>query len=211
MLPDLASLKLGLMLPQFAQGGLEAVLNHLLSQTAHCEPYLRKLNNKILAVHLQGFNIPLFFVFSTQRIDVLGAYEDTPNCSVTISPRVLLQMPSKAQLSSFLNDQSIQLQGDLQVLQDFVALLEFLEKDPAELLSTYIGDVPAQSAVNLLTKFVKTLRFKLQQSQQFWGERLTEEWQVISPSLAIADFCEQVDQLEKDTAVLEQKINVLLS
>ena len=95
------------------------------------------------------------------------------------------------------------------MLQDFATLVEFLEKDPAELLSPYVGDIAAQSAVNFLRKITAIGRQKLSQSQRYWGERLTEEWQLISPALALADFADEVKMLEKQTALLEQKINQL--
>nr|WP_245872565.1 SCP2 sterol-binding domain-containing protein [Avibacterium endocarditidis] len=79
---------------------------------------------------------------------MLNRYEGEVDCAVSLNAQLLFKMPSKQQLSRYLNDQSIQLQGDLQVLQDFTALLEFLEKDPAELLSPFVGDVIAQSAVD---------------------------------------------------------------
>lgn len=209
MLANLEQLKLNLMFPQFLRGALETLLNQLISHTEHCEAYLRKLDNKILAVNLQGIDFPLFFLFSAQRVEILGRYEGQTDCAVNLSPKLLLTMPKKAELSQFINDQSIQLQGDLQVLQDFVALLEFVEKDPAEWLSRYLGDVPAQGSINLLRQLKQVLQYKLTQSQQFWGERLTEEWQLVSPSLAIADFCTQVEQLAQDVAGLEQKIQKL--
>ncbi|MFU2077156.1 ubiquinone biosynthesis accessory factor UbiJ [Avibacterium endocarditidis] len=195
-----------LMLPQWLNGALESLLNYLLKRTAHSEIYLRKLNGKVLKINVQQIDFPIYFVFSPQRIDLLNQYEGEVDCAVNLKAQLLLQMPSKQQLSAHLNDQSIQLQGDLQVLQDFTALLEFLEKDPAELLSPFVGDVVAQSAVNFLRNFALMAKRKLQQSQQYWGERLTEEWAVISPSLAIADFCEQVKTLEKHTALVEQKL-----
>ncbi|MGC7559105.1 ubiquinone biosynthesis accessory factor UbiJ [Pasteurella sp. PK-2025] len=198
-----------LMLPQFLSAGLETLLNQLIQHTDHCEPYLRKLNNQVLAVKLQQIDLPLYFVFSAQRIDLLTQYEGHCDCVVEIAPSLLLHIPKKSELSQCINDKSILLQGDLQVLQGFVALLEFVEKDPAELLSRYIGDVPAQSAVDFLRKLRHLFQHKLKQSQQFWGERLTEEWEVISPRLAIADFCDQVKILEKDTAHLAQKIEQL--
>ncbi|MFC0794951.1 ubiquinone biosynthesis accessory factor UbiJ [Pasteurella multocida] len=198
-----------LMLPQYLCAGVETLLNKLIQQTAYCAPYLRKLNNKVLVVKLQKIDLPIYFFFSLQRIELLSRYEGETDCAVDIAPSLLFHLPKKSQLSQFINDKSIYLQGDLQVLQDFVALIEFLEKDPAELLSPYLGDVPAQTAVDFLTKLTRSIKYKLNQSQQFWGERLTEEWQVISPSLAIADFCDQVKHLEHQTAHLEQKIEML--
>ncbi|XWY21495.1 ubiquinone biosynthesis accessory factor UbiJ [Bisgaard Taxon 45] len=200
-----------LMLPQCLCASVETLLNQLIQQTAYCEPHLRKLNNKVLAVKLQKLELPIYFFFSLQRIDVLSQYEGEPDCAVDIAPSVLFHLPKKSQLSQFINDKSLYLQGDLQVLQDFVALIEFLEKDPAELLSPYLGDVAAQSAVDFVTKFTQMAKYKLSQSQQFWGERLTEEWQVLSPSLAIADFCDQVNELATQTTYLEQKIDTLFN
>ena len=123
--------------------------------------------------------------------------------------KLLFTPLKKSQISQWINDKSIVLEGDLQVLQDFAALVEFLEKDPAELLSPYVGDIAAQSAVNFLRKITAIGRQKLSQSQRYWGERLTEEWQLISPALALADFADEVKTLEKQTALLEQKINQL--
>ena len=60
-----------------------------------------------------------------------------------------------------------------------------------------------------LCKITAIGRQKLSQSQRYWGERLTEEWLLISPALALADFADEVKTLEKQTALLEQKINQL--
>lgn len=195
-----------LMLPQYLNSGLETLLNKLIQQTEYSENYLRKLNGKIFGIHFYHIDLSVYFVFSLTRVDLLSQYEGEVDCEIHLSPTLLLSLPKKSQLSQLINDKSILLQGDLQVLQDVVALLEFVEKDPVQILSPYVGDVIAYSAVNFLRNLLKLFKFKYRQSQQYWGERLTEEWQVLSPSLAIADFCDQVRQLEEDTARLEQKL-----
>ncbi|WP_032093813.1 ubiquinone biosynthesis accessory factor UbiJ [Necropsobacter rosorum] len=209
MLPDFALLKTQLMLPQLLNGGLETLLNYLLRRTDHCEPYLRKLNGKVLALRLQHLDLPLYCVFSTQRIDVLHHYEDEADCTVAIAAGLLFNPPKKSQLSACINAKTIQLQGDLQVLQDFVGLLEWLEKDPAELIAPYVGDVAAHSAVSFCRVLTTAVKRKYAQSQRYCGERLTEEWALLAPSLAVADFCDQVKTLEKQTALLERKITEL--
>ena len=209
MFPDFNTLKQQLMLPQLLNGSLETALNELIRRTEQCDPYLRKLNDKVLAVHFQRLDLQLYFIFSAQRIDLLHQYEGVSDCAVDVAPGLLLKFQKKNELSQYINDKSIILNGDLQVLQDFVALIEFLEKDPAELLSYYIGDVAAYSAVDFGRKLMDSFKFKATQSQRYWGERLTEEYELIAPSLAIADFCDQVKTLEKQTALLERKIKNL--
>ncbi len=205
MLLDFDMLKTQLMLPQLFNSGLETLLNYLL-QRSDGAAYLRKLNGKVLALRLQKIDMPLYFVFSARRIDLLHQYADEPDCAVEIAAGLLFNLPKKSQLSTCINAQSIRLQGDLQVLQDFVGLLERLENDPAELISPYVGDVAAHSAVSFLRVFGMAIKRKSAQSQRYWGERLTEEWALLAPSLAIADFCEQVKTLEKQTALFERKL-----
>lgn len=205
----LNKLKQQLMLPQFVNGLVETLLNGLIQRTQGYEPFLRKLNGKIMHLTVTKDDadwIGLYFVFSPQRIDLLADYQGDVDCSVQVLPSLLMNMPSKAKLSQYLNEKSLILQGDLQVLQDFLVLFDYLEKDPAELLSPYLGDVVAQSLVNFTQMLKQQIQQHFQLSQGYWGERLTEEWQLVAPSLAIADFCEQVKTLEKKTTVLQQKI-----
>lgn len=169
MFPDSNQLKTQLLFPQLLNGGLEALLNYLLKRTTHSERYLYKLNGKVLKIALQKMDFSLYLLFTERRIDVLNHYDDTPDCLVNISLSLLFNPPTKQQLSDRINDQSIQLQGDLDVLQNFTALMEDLEKDPARLLSPYIGDVLAFSSVNFLQNLTKNLKLRLEQSQLFWG------------------------------------------
>ena len=198
------------MLQQFVHGGLETALNHLIAKTEKIEPHLHKLKGKVLGVKLQDYTLQCYLVFSAKRVDILQYYEGECNCHVELAFPLLLRFPKKSALSQYLNDKSIVLTGDLQVLQDFVAMIEFLQKDPAELLSPYLGDVLAQSAVSFVQNSVQQIQQKVSTSQRYWGERLTEEWQLISPRLAIADFADQVEILAKDTALLEAKVTKLL-
>lgn len=197
------------MLPQLVNAGLETALNGLISRSQGISPILRRLNGKILAVNLSRFQQQLFLVFSLQRVDILQHYEGEADCSVEISPNLLLKFPKKAELSRYINDKSIILQGDLQVLQDFAGLMEQLEKDPAELLSPYLGDVASQSAVNFARVLLGGLKQHSQTSGRYWSERLTEEYQLVAPALAIAHFCDEVKILEKQTALLAKKISYL--
>lgn len=83
-------------------------------------------------------------------MDLLNHYEGEADCTVDIAVGLLLQMPKKSEISRFINDNSLQFSGDLQILQDFVELMEMLKKIRVELISPYVGDVIAHSAVSFL-------------------------------------------------------------
>lgn len=198
------------MFTQFAQAGMETAFNYLLRRSPEVMPLLAKLKGKVLRIKLQQYNLQCYLLFSSQKVDVLGQYEGDVDCDVALSSHLLFTVPQKSELSQYINDKSIILNGDLQLLQDFVSLLERVEKDPALLLAPYLGDVVAYSAVNLCQKLANKTKQRINLSQQYWGERLTEEWQLLSPRLAVADFNEEVKKLEKQTALLEQRITALL-
>lgn len=128
MLPNWEQLKTQLMLPQLASAAIETAIAQLLRRTENHQPQLRKLSGKVLAIHLNQPEINCYFIFSQRQIDVLHQFEGTVDCEVHTSAKTLLKMPKKSELTEYLNDQSIILHGDLQVLQDFLGLMDFLQK-----------------------------------------------------------------------------------
>ncbi|MGV6988452.1 ubiquinone biosynthesis accessory factor UbiJ [Testudinibacter sp. P80/BLE/0925] len=210
MLPNWEQLKTQLMLPQWASSALETALLHLLKRTENGQPHLRKLNGKILAIQLRQPEMNCYFVFSAQQIDVLHQYEGEADCTVQTSAKTLLKMPKKSELTRYINDKSIVLHGDLQVLQDFLGLLDVVEKDPAELLAPYVGDVLAYNMTQLAKQGLAFFQRKQQNANRHWGERLSEEWRLTAPMLAVADFQQQVSDLSRQSDRLEQKFQQLL-
>ncbi|MBE2895777.1 SCP2 domain-containing protein [Pasteurellaceae bacterium HPA106] len=195
-----------LMLPQLGSAVLETLLNQLIKRSVNVQQYLQRLYDKVLCVELESPHIQHYFVFSQTRIDVLNCYDGEVNCHIITRPSVLFPPPKKAQLSELINDKRIVLHGDLQVLQDFTALFNALERDPAELVSPYVGDVLAHKGMRLVSQ---TLEFFKQQSavaQQHWGERLSEEWQVAMPATAMSSFAAEVRALAQDEQRLAGKI-----
>ncbi|TNG88486.1 hypothetical protein FHQ28_09350 [Pasteurellaceae bacterium USgator11] len=209
MLPNWSQIKTQLMLPQFAAAALETALSHLLKNTENYQPLLRKLNGKVLALQLQQPEISYYFIFSEQAIDVLQQYEGIADCSLQTSAKILLKLPKKSELSQYINDKSIVIHGDLQVLQDFLGLMAFLQTDPAELLAPYVGDVLAYNGIKLLRQGWDFLAGQRQTAERHWRERLGEEWQIVAPKLAFADFQAQVAQVQQQCDQLEHQFQQL--
>lgn len=189
----------------------EKVGNYLLQRTPDREKWLRPLNGKVLALGLKQQPPLTFILFAKDQIDLVSQYAGEVDCRVSADFALLQRLvvgdiPQKQELSDLINQQQIILEGDLAILQHFMALLTAIEKDPAELLSPYLGDVIAHTTVNFLQQGRSLLQQKLQQSHQFWGERLSEEWQVVAPKLALIDFADQVAELGQQLSRLEQKI-----
>lgn len=192
--------------------GIESVLNTFLWRDRALKPARQRLLGKVLRVDFNEFSSPLVLVFSERQIDVLGAWEGEADCTVITRVGVLPQLRNRQQLTSLIRSGDLEVQGDLQVVQNFVALADLAEFDPAELLAPYTGDVAAEGVSKVLRGGAKFLTRGFQRQQRYVAEAITEEWRMAPGSLEVAWFAEEsaavaraVDALEKRLEKLEAK------
>lgn len=205
----LNQLKQQLMLPQFTFGLIETAFNALLKRSPHIEPNLRKLSGKVLKIALTSPKIDFFVLFGENRTDWLGNYEGEADCSVQLAFETLPKLADKQKLTELINNKSLVLTGDIQVLQHFTALLEQLEKDPAELLSPFVGDVVAQTGTDFAKKVLGKIKAQFEQNNQHLVENLIQERPVLVHRLQAVHFYDQVEELAQQAVKLEQKFATL--
>ncbi|GAB1668514.1 ubiquinone biosynthesis protein UbiJ [Mannheimia haemolytica] len=201
----LNNVKQQLMLPQFTFGLIETAFNALLKRSPHIEPNLRKLSGKVLKIALTSPKIDFFVLFSESRTDWLGNYEGEADWTVQLAFDTLPKLADKQKLTELINNKSLVLTGDIQVLQHFTALLEQLEKDPAELLSPFVGDVVAQTSTDLAKKLLGKVKAQFEQNNQHLVENLIQERPVLVHRLRAVHFYDQVEELAQQALKLEQK------
>lgn len=193
-----------LMFPQLAMGGIETAFNGLI-QRSQVQANLRKLSGKVLKISLTEPNLSFFIVFSDKRTDWLSHYEGQEDCAVSLKASVLPQLANKQQLAELINNQSLVLNGDIQILQHFSSLLDELEKDPAEWLSYWVGDVVAQASTTVVKKALAKLKRQVMQDSEDLIDNLTIERPVLVHRLQLVDFGDQVQALAQQAVELEQK------
>lgn len=201
----LNELKQQLMFPQFAFGLIETAFNALLKRSPHIEPNLRKLTGKVLKIELTSPKMDFFILFGENRTDWLGSYEGEPDCSVQLAFETLPKLADKQKLTDLINNKSLVLNGDIQVLQHFTTLLEQLEKDPAELLSPFIGDVLAQTSTDFAKKLASKIKSQFELNNQHLVDNLMQERPVLVHRLQAVNFYDQVEELAQQAVKLEQK------
>lgn len=199
------------MLSHFAFGLLETTFNQLIKRSPQVQPQLRQLHGKILKIELTSPSFLAFLLFSDNRVDWLKSYEGEVDCVVQTHFETLPKLADKQKLTTLINEKSLILQGDIQVLQHFTALLERLEKDPAELLSPFLGDVVAQTSTDFAKSLFGKIKKQFQQNQQHAVENLMNERPVLVHRLQAVNFYDEVAYLAEKTAALEQRINSKLS
>lgn len=189
--------------------GIENVLNTFLYRSPALKTARQRLNGKVLRIVLKEFSTPLVLVFSERQLDVLGEWEGEADCSVITHMSVLPKLRDRQQLTALIRSGELEVEGDLQVVQNFVALADLAEFDPAELLAPYIGDIAAESISKVLRGGSSFLRKGLQRQQRYVAEVITEEWRMALGTLELAWFAEETSAVERAVDALTKRLEKL--
>lgn len=188
---------------------IEVALNRFLWRENALKPARQRLHGKVLRVALNEFSSPLVLVFGSQQVDVLSAWEGEADCTVTTRASVLPRLRDRQQLTSLIRSGSLEVQGDIQVVQNFVALADLAEFDLAELLAPWTGDIVAEGASKLLRGGAAFLRRGVQRQQHYIAGALTEEWRMAPGSLEVAWFAEETAAAARDVDALVKRLEKL--
>ncbi|WP_024549052.1 ubiquinone biosynthesis protein UbiJ [Siccibacter turicensis] len=189
--------------------GIEGVLNTFLYQPRALKSPRQRLQGKVLRVVVQEFSSPLVLVFSEHQVDVLAQWEGEADCSVITRLSVLPKLRDKQQLTALIRSGELEVQGDIQVVQNFSSLLDLAEFSGEELLAPYIGDVAAQGLGNVVTGGVKALTRRAKRNERYVAEALTEEWRLAPGPLEVAWFSEETSALARAVDTLTSRLEKL--
>lgn len=190
-------------------GAVETSLNTLLKDDADSQRRLARLRGKIISVTINEFGKQLIFIFS-QQIDVLAVYDGDVDCQLALNLSVLSELRQQANLTQLIKADKLSLEGDIQLAQQFSALLSGLKPDVEEKLSQYTGDIVAHTVVSGLKNSARFIQRGVERRQRDLAEIITEEWKLAPQALEIAYFADQVDDLKSDSSRLEARFNQLL-
>lgn len=188
---------------------LESALNQILYRDRGLKAARQRLNGRSLAIVLAELQQPVTFVFSENQVDVIGAWGDTPDCTVKTRLATLPKLRDRQQLTALIRSGELEVEGDLQLVQQFSALLDLAELDPAEYLAPWIGDIAAEGLTKFARRGFNALRRDVERKQSYLGQTLTEEWRLAPGKLELAWFSEEVGALTRSLDALDARINQL--
>lgn len=189
--------------------GVENLLNTFLYRSPALKLARTRLQSKVLRVDLKGFSTPLVLVFSERQVDVLGTWEGKADCTVITHASVLPKLRDRQQLTTLIRSGELEVQGDIQVVQNFVALADLAEFDPAELLAPYTGDIVAEGVSKALRGGARFLYHTVQRQQRYVAEAITEEWRMAPGQLEVAWFAEEIAAVERAVESLAKRLEKL--
>ncbi|WP_028864328.1 ubiquinone biosynthesis accessory factor UbiJ [Psychromonas aquimarina] len=187
-------------------GLLESGVNKLHQLDTSAQQRRKQLDGLIISVTLKEINKPLYFVISTQQIDILAKYEGQSDCFIRLNISALKELQNNHQLTRLIKTEQLEIDGDIQIVQQFAQLLTEMEIDWEEQLSAKIGDVLAHKFCYHLKQCHKGTVKQLHKIEKHSAEYITEELRLAPGPLEVMYFCEQVNDLHKQTQALEKRI-----
>ncbi|CFR21539.1 ubiquinone biosynthesis protein UbiJ [Yersinia kristensenii] len=185
---------------------IETSLNSVLFRDKSLKAARLRLAGKVLRIELREVSFPLLLVFSERQVDVLSQWDGDADCIVKTDIAVLVKLRDRQQLSSLMRSSELIVEGDIQVVQQLVTLLDLAEWEPAEWLAPYIGDIAAETIGQAVQKSSRFLSKQLQQQQNYLAEAITEEWKMAPAPLEVVWFNEEVDATARATEALTARL-----
>ena len=192
-------------------GLLESGVNKLHQLDSSASQRRKQLDGTIIGVCLKEINKPLYFVISTQQIDILSKYEGETDCFIRLNISALKELQNNHQLTHLIKTEQLEVEGDIQLVQSFAQLLTEMDIDWEEHLSSKIGDVFAHKLCYHFKQGQKNLSVQLKKIEKHGAEYITEELKLAPSPLQVVSFCEQVNDLKKQTDALAQRIQQRLA
>ena len=188
--------------------GIETLLNQLLKADSHALQRLQSLKGKVLQVNIAELPKSLFFVFSSQ-IDVLASFAGAADCRMDIKLASLPRLQDSSQFTALIKEGQLDMQGDPMVASKFSIILKELNIDWEEHLARYTGDVAAHKLVMGAKSGQRWLQSNMLIARQNMAEYLIEELRLAPGALEIADFCDEVSELELQCKKFEMRLALL--
>ncbi|MDR0807300.1 MAG: SCP2 domain-containing protein [Enterobacteriaceae bacterium] len=190
-------------------GIIETSLNSLLFRDRLMQSASHRLAGKTLKLSLQELSASLTLVFNVNHIDVLSQWESPADCTLITRLPILFTLRDRQRLSALLRDGDVVVEGDMQVIQQFVALIDMAEWDLAEWLSPYIGDVAAETLSQSVQSGAKKIKQWTNHQQNYLAQAVTEEWRLAPGKLEVLHFSDEAEILSQQVDALARRVEKL--
>lgn len=167
------------------------------------------LQDNIIGVRLKEINFPLYFIISQQHIDIVSQFSGEPNCFISVSIKAIDKLQDNQQTTTLIKSGQLEVEGDIQLVQQFASLMTELEIDWEELLSEKVGDVLAHKISYHFQQLKQHSKLQLNQLKNQSALYLTEEIKIAPSALEVTHFCDQVDSLQTQADKLQLKLTEL--
>lgn len=182
----------------------ETALNTAIAGSSAARADLKRLDGKVIQFKVTGLPLTLHFLPQAERLTVAADYHGEPDIRITAPAGGLLAAALKRDDAV---PRGMEISGDAETAQLFSRLLKQADPDWEEVLSRYIGDIPARQVGNLLRGIARWSKDAGSRLGQDLADYLHYETRAVPPRHEVEQFLTGVDRLRDDAERLAARLD----
>lgn len=188
---------------------LEAAFNVWLKLDGEALPRLQKLQGRVIAFHITNPGLQLYFIPTTDNVQVMSHYNREPDVTLTGSALAFMRLSGAEDSAKTMLENRIQVAGNMGIAEQFSSIINEVDIDWEELLSQAVGDIVAHQAGQLAREGKGWLDDTVQAMRMNTTEYLQEESRILPAAAELAAYLDQVDELRSDVDRMSARIQRL--
>jgi ubiquinone biosynthesis protein UbiJ len=170
-----------------------------------------RLNEKVLQVEIESLSQPLIIVFSPRQVDVLSLWSGDIDCTVKAPLKVFLTLRKRKDIAELIRSHQLHVEGDTDVLQRLIALIELVDWDVADTLSPLVGDAAAYGISHHLHSLSAFAVNVFNKQENNFKDAVKEEWLMLPNPLELAYLSDGIAELARDVDAIANRLEKLNS
>lgn len=185
---------------------LETSINHVLKQDPATLEKFSALQGKVIAFELTDLELTLYLFPHNEGVQVKYLYEGKADTTLQGSTFAFINMSLGDTTESFFSG-DVRIKGEIELGQHFKRILDQLDLDWEEWLSSITGDLVAFKTGSLIRNFNSWGKDALNTLELDAREYIQDEGQLTPHAIEFEDFTQNISQLRDDTARLEARLS----
>ena len=190
---------------------LEKLINKTLALDEETREALAVLEGKVIGFQFTNTRLCLFLFPCESGLRIRTLYVDKPDVLIKGTPLNFMSMMMASAEKGHSLPSDMELIGDIGLAQRFQHIMQSIDIDFEEPLSSLVGDTVAYQLGQLVRggqSFAKNTAATLANDV---SEYLRFESEILPDALLVKEYCEEIDQLVEDVDRLAQRIERLQS
>jgi ubiquinone biosynthesis protein UbiJ len=196
---------------------VESSVNRLLQLDPDSQARLAQLQGARLIAFIDPLPQGVMLVFSdqvdvlmvTQSFDEVVAQLGSQDCCIKTALQTLPELKNTNMLTRLIQQNKLQVEGELAVAQKVSGLFQQLDIDVEEIVAGYTNDIIAHQSMRVLEGVKQQAQRVFANLATITGNALVEEKQLAAHRLAVVHFSDEVNSIRDDVAKLEARLQKL--
>ena len=197
-----------LMVKQALTATLEAIINKALALNINSQVSLHAVDEKSLTLQLAELGFPLTFNVFEQQI-LVTSDNKTSDCNICTSVTTLKALQQDQQLTELIKQDKLDIQGDINIAQQFAAIAQHIQIDWQTELAKHIGDFATYKLGRVMNNIAAKLSFFKSQVSADSREYIVHEKKLVLTKAQLEHFYQQVDDVSQQTDKLMERLTLL--